>query len=623
MTRVSIYQCSATLTHYFIVGHWNLKGWILLIVHIKHMFKCMLLIMLALFVVTIPVFAEQSIMPVGDIKPGMKGIGKTVVQGTRIESFDVEVLSILKQKGPVGDLILVRVSGDVIDRTGGIASGMSGSPVYIDGKLVGAIAYGWALTDRRVGMVTPIQDMVKLWDLNGDKSASPPPSADLQPITTPLMISGLGQKALEKLGENLKPFHLVPMLSGSHEESEGPKVELEPGSAVGVQLMRGDIDMTAIGTVTYRDGDKIVGFGHPFMRRGNVGYLMSTAYIHQTIPSLDNSFKLGTSLDLVGTINQDRGSGIGGVIGMYPRVVPLRVHVKDKDTGQEKDLFVQAVQDEQLAPALLTTAALQAIEQTLDRTGMGTSWVKIEIIGKNLPQESISRENMFFHPTDIGSGSLGELLEGLARVLNNPFTPVEIMDVKLDITVEKTAKIAQIERAAALKVIAKPGETVPVTVTLKPYRGNSFTKTIDVKIPEHQAAGALFVSIRGGGSLPPLQKLMAQLGGQELDAEQPKDLEGFLKEFLQRERHNELVAEILPFGMEEDPAALLGGDIPLTSTKKPRTNNAVNKSKMKVPGGYVKPQDAPSKITTDYIIDGSAQVYIQVQGESATPKKKR
>lgn len=578
-----------------------------------------LLLMILCLGFVAPVSAQQPLMAIEDIKPGMKGIGKTVIQGTRIETFDVEVLSILKQKGTTGDLILVRVSGTPIDKTGGIAAGMSGSPVYIDGKLIGAISYGWALTDRRVGMVTPIHEMLKLWELNAKDSDNEESNYqgedNVLPLSTPIMVSGLGQRAMEKLTDQLKPFNLTPVISGTAEGLVNNQVELEPGSAMGVQLMRGDIDMTAVGTVTYREGDKILGLGHPFLRRGSVGYFLTSAYIHQTIPSLETSFKLGSSIDLVGTINQDRGTGVAGVMNTYPHNIPIRVHVKDLDTDQEKDLFVQITQDEQLSPSLGTTAAMQAIEKTIDRTGLGTSWVKMEILGRNLPGNKISRENMFFHPSDVASGSLGELFEGLAIILNNPFQSVEIMDVKLDVAVEKEVRIARIERVQAKTATAKPGDTIPISVTLKPFRGEEIKETIRFTVPTHQAPGPVAIVVRGGGSMPPLQKLLAQLGAQTVQANKPNNLDEYLREFIQRDRNNELVAEIMPVNMENDPTVLFGGELPGAGHKNPQIPSAPQTARKT--SDYAYPKEPAAKASTDYIIDGSAELYIQVENKTA------
>jgi len=569
-----------------------------------------------------PAAAQQPLMGIEDVKPGMTGIGKTVIQGTKIEDFTVEVLSVLKQKGPAGDKIMVRVGGDVIDKTGGIAAGFSGSPVYIDGKLIGAISYGWSMTDRRIGLVTPIYDMLQMAKLNASGEDDEPRTgadpAGPPAVSTPIMVSGLGQRALEKLTEQLAPYNLTPVLSGAAAGMENEKVALEPGSAAGVQLMRGDIDMTAIGTVTYREGDNILAFGHPFLKRGGVGYFLTSAYIHQTIPSLETSFKLGAALDLVGTVNQDRNEGIAGVVGRYPHNIPLRMHVKDLDTGRENNLFVQVIQDELLSPALVTTAAMQAIEQTIDRTGLGTSWVKIEVMGRNLPDNMLVKENMFFHPTDIGSGSLGELLEGLALVLTNPFNAVEIMDVKVDVAIEQSIQTAKIEEVHTKTAVAKPGQTIPIFVSLKPYRGDAIQETLNFTVPAYQAPGPMAVTVRGGGSVPVLQKLLTQLGAQEIQTEQPKKLETYLRDFVQRDRNNELVAEITPMIMENDPGVMFGGEIPLT--KAPNQKVAMPAKPPVAKAGAMAAGKEKAKLSTDYIVDGSAVVYINVAGKTPGAK---
>jgi hypothetical protein len=251
---------------------------------------------------------------------------------------------------------------------------------------------------------------------------------------------------------------------------------------------------------------------------------------------------------------------------------------------------------------------------------LGTSRVKINILGKDLPGDNLILENMFYHPTDIGAGSVGELLEGLALVLNNPFTPVEIIDVKLDIEIEKAIKVARIETARVKKTSVKPGETVPIDVTLRPYRGTAITETVNFTIPKDQAPGSIIVGVRGGGSLPQLQKLLAQIGGQELQIPKPENLEQFLQDFRQRDRNNEIVAEIMPFGLGSDPAEMLGGELPAARNQK---TAAVPKNNP-VAAALLSDQTKKVKLATNYIIDGSSEVVIQVLGTLADkPRKKK
>lgn len=199
--------------------------------------------------------AAQEFLPVSEVQEGMHGYAKTVVHGTKIETFDVDVLGIMKDKGATGgDLVLVKVSGPLIDQTEGIAQGMSGSPVYIDGKLLGAVAYGFPQSGGRIGMVTPIGDMLKLWTIDDrkDTGLTPPPSKGLIPLTTPLMASGYTPEAMDFLTGKMQDFHMVPFASASASQDDVPQ-PLEPGSAVSATMVTGDLKLGAVGTVTYVD----------------------------------------------------------------------------------------------------------------------------------------------------------------------------------------------------------------------------------------------------------------------------------------------------------------------------------------------------------------------------------
>ena len=262
-------------------------------------------------------YAQTAFMPLSEVKEGMEGYARTVIQGTDINTFQVHFLGVMKNKGASGgDLVLVRVSGPVIDKTGGIAQGMSGSPVYINGKLLGAIAYGFPQSDGRLGMVTPISDMLKLWtvDDRGEQPQTPEPSSDLIPVSTPLMAVGYTPDALSYLSDKMKDLHMVPY-SAASAGSDDTALPLEPGSSVAATLVTGDLKLGAIGTVTYVDGDHIVAFGHPFMNRGNSDYFMHNSYIFTVVPSREVPFKLGSVGAEIGAVTQDRGTGISGIEG--------------------------------------------------------------------------------------------------------------------------------------------------------------------------------------------------------------------------------------------------------------------------------------------------------------------
>ena len=577
--------------------------------------QCRLALLAFLLVLPVSVgHAATEFMPVSDIKPGMVGIAKTVVSGTKLEEFNVEVLGIMKNKGATGDLILIRTSGDVIDRTGGIAQGMSGSPVYINDKLVGAVAYGWSLTDHKIGMVTPIGDMLKIWDLS-DKYNTSIPQTDQIPgfkqMATPLMVAGFSEHALTMLQDKLKPLNLEPYEVG--DVPEGVEIgPLEPGSAVGVQLVRGDVSVGALGTVTYVEGDKVLAFGHPFLKKGNIGYFMTNAYVFTTMSGLENSFKVGTTGQAVGLINQDRGSGVAGQLGKYPAVVPIRIMVTDNDTGTTRDAAVQVVQDEELFPALSATTMFNVIDKAIDRVGPGTAKVSFEIMARNMPGETFKRENMFYNGANIGETAISEFLDAMSMLAGNQYNPVDIMDVKVSVNIAEERRTATIVEAVTKNITGKPGETIDIVVKLKPFRGEIFTRTVPFVIPSDQMVGTLNLEVRGGGMVPIVQLLAASQGLEQqlLMLNKPKaknkQFADDIKDFLKRDHNNDIIVEVSDVDMSD----VLGVDKSAkdnSDSKKqgdPKANTAPNKKE---------PEKAKNSIATDYIIDGDTQVVINVK----------
>ncbi len=608
----------------------------------------MALLMLLLSLPAAMAAAAPETMPFEEIRAGMQGVGKTVVSGTTIEEFGVEVLGVMKNKGPSGDLILVRTFGDLIDRTGGIAQGMSGSPVYIDGRLVGAVAYGWTFTDHKVGMVTPIADMLKLWDLPApkprlpeeeikiedqtgeekpeDKKPGEEKPEDKKPdgnaeVATPLMAAGFGERALALLTEKLRPYKLTPYAVGDApaEEAYGP---LEPGSAVGVQLVRGDVSLGAMGTVTYVEGSKVLAFGHPFLKKGATGYFLTNAYVFTTVKGMENSFKVGAVGPALGVIDQDRGAGISGQMGLFPSVVPLRVTVTDSALGTSREADVQIVQDEQLFPVLAAASVLSVIEKTSDRVGAGTAKISFEVSARNMPGDTFKRENMFYSPANIGEQAISELYELMALLASNQFQPVDILDIQVNATVDPERRTATVMEARANVAAAKPGDKIEITVSLKPFRGEMISVKVPFTIPKDQAAGPLTLEVRGGGMIPLAELLSKQQKGNEellqaVGKLKTKTFAEMLKELADRDRNNDIVVEVL----SADAGDLLGAPGPA----KPPTakldlaakyNAALGKQPQRagkiIDTAAARKAENKSTLSTDYIVDSDAQVMINI-----------
>lgn len=579
-------------------------------------------VILVLFLWLPKVSAAVPILPLEEIRPGSRGIGRTVIAGTRIEEFDVEILGIMKNKGVVGDLILIRVSGDVIDRAGGVAQGMSGSPVFINGRLIGAIGYGWSLTDQRTAMVTPIGDMLKLIE-------TPQTAPSQAALSTRLMAAGFGEQALRYLQSKLKPLNLTPVAVGDPPGNIAWG-QLEPGSAVGVQLVRGDVSLGALGTVTYVDGDKVLAFGHPFLKRGPTAFLMTHAYIFTTIKGLETSFKLGTTTEAVGTILQDRGAGVAGQMNRFPGIVPLRMKISSQDWPHARDLAVQIVQDEEIMPILATASLLNGVNKAMDRAGSGTATISFEISARDMPGETYRRSNMFYSPENIAEAAVGEFYEFLAFLAANPHQRVTVMDVQTEVSVSPERRTARILSAKPLQASVRPGETMQVEVKLKPYRAEPVTRTVEFVVPKNQKTGLLTLSVRGGGFVS-LASLMKKIGG-EAESAKPsrkpaKSFDETLRDFRNRDRNNDIVVEISGSGSltDEDSSGDKKPKLSLTEKEKSvRDTSPAKPEKPNKPGqaktpSLLKPDKEERRekgvLTTDLIIEGDSEVSLEVRSE--------
>jgi hypothetical protein len=588
--------------------------------------------------------AAPDIITTDELRAGMRGFGKTVVSGALIETFDAEVIGVMKNAGSTGgDLILVRVSGGAIEKSGGIAQGMSGSPVFFDGRLAGAVAFGWPLSDSTVGMLTPIGEMLKisenmrqdlaerqkrkeekalrqkeedelhleqlkkeaaarveeekkkaetLKDLNRvsdresvlsdtdkedktaqeasgesesransenkkgaaeSKSARPAVGWPL-PKGTALMASGFSEQGLAILREGLKDCDIVPYNAGQSppQDFDAP---LEPGSAVSIELVRGDISLGALGTVTWVDGDEVLAFGHPFARLGKVNYFLSNAWTFTTISSINSPFKVGAPGKLLGAVLQDRGSGIAGKIDLYPDVLPVLVTVNDGRRGINKTYSMHIAYNELFASYLTQAAVVSAVEKAIDRKGEGTARVRFVLKAQDLPEgKQIVRDNMFYSMTDIGEVLSGELVAGMNLLARNRFREVMVTDASVYVEVLPERNTATILSARPLVKKAKPGDVVGIEVTLRPYRGETVKKIAHFVVPEEQTAGEMPLSVRGGTSLASLQAALNQQKTLEAamllrhDSNKNKTFAQEIDEFNKRDRNNDIVIDLLAGG---------------------------------------------------------------------------
>jgi hypothetical protein len=585
-------------------------------------------------------------MPLTEVRTGMKGIGLTVVQGTKPEPFDAEVLGVVPGAGPEGELILVRVSGPVIDRTGGIAAGMSGSPVYVEGRLLGAVSYGFSFSDHRIGFLTPIERMLPVLDQarlqSGDGSDQAPlPEVITAGVTTqlatPLFISGADDRVFRRLSGLLAPLgyraELGGRASGSGAGSEiaaepsagAAQSALEPGSAFGASLVTGDMSVTAIGTVTYTEGDYFVGFGHPFLNKGRVGLPVSLAEIFQTVKSEEAPFKLGAPVRTVGTLLEDRPSGVAGKLGDAPAGVEVKVKVEDVDRHEKTSFTARVVPDETLAGDLIVTSALQGLDRGLSRIGRGTAEVRLALRGDGLPGGAVARENLFFSTGDVSAAALRDLVRGVSLVLGNPFRPVVLRQVELTARVGEGRRTGVIEKVRLVKGgVVRAGNAVELEVLVRPYRGEVTKERLLLTIPEGTPAGTYTVNVHGGstssapeeetpeeqptvdGHAPNPEKIKQAPGKVQEPKTSAESLEALLDQFVRQDRNNELVAELTA------PEAAEGEQGTAPESTKPTGHPVVRRP---AKGTAAAESDRPvpkARLVLPYVVLGSAQVDIEV-----------
>jgi hypothetical protein len=561
-------------------------------------FKRNFFLVLCFCLITQVAFAAIPTIAVEELRPGMTGYGKTVIEGAKIETFDVEILGVTGSD-TMGHSILIKASGPLLQKSGGIAQGMSGSPVYIDGRLAGAVAYGKAFSDPNYCFLTPINEMLRLFD-----NPDPRPSVFL-PKNTPLMVSGFNSAGVAYLNEQLAPFNLNAYGAPAG-QGDFSYVQLEPGSSIGVELVKGDITLGAIGTVTWTDDEgRILAFGHPFLQRGASDYFMTNAWIFASVPNMQSAFKVGSLGNVVGNITQDRSAGIAGKIGGNSRIIPVYVSVTDKNTGEHKSSSVQVITDENLAPALIDSVCYNTIAGAADRRGGGTSRLSFTISARGDKQGEIhlTRDNMFSSTTDIAKATDGELQYACKMLLNNRFDNVTIFDVNIDAEISSDYDVAEIVSASTKKSTIAPGEDLPIDITFKPYRSKNVTKTIKFKIPDKQPVGPLNLIVRSGNSVGWLKTALTNMKTKEKEPQQEqlltqkKTFKNFIDEFNEADSNNAIVVDIMEgLPQKKNAAEATAVNQPETFAQGLRSLLKGSKFKQKYPMEFISTGEANLKV---------------------------
>ncbi|MCC6747613.1 MAG: hypothetical protein IT371_08150 [Deltaproteobacteria bacterium] len=486
-------------------------------------------------VLATPAAAQQgpATLSVEQIQPGQKGYGLTVFSGFKIERFSVEVVDVLKNFLPKQDVILIRCDHPRL-RITGIQGGMSGSPIYINGKLIGALAYGWRFSKEPIAGVTPIKDMLELvkWKTRGPSSpalvqARPRPGESralaeltkqegwwrtpvfsrqtypeggLAPVSVPLAAAGFSTEALADLKAALGPLGFEPMQGGGTGRAEGPD-KLAPGSAVGVQLVSGDLSLTGTGTVTWVGGNKVLAFGHNMFNAGEIYLPAVTAKINHTVASLSRSFKLASPARPVGTLVHDRQPGIMVDTGRRLPTVPMKVTLRDE--ASTRVFNAQLASHRLLTPSLAVSVVNSALTQAMSEVSHSTFQVTttlvikgqapVKIVEHRYASAGVRRMGIFFV----------DGLRALSMIQNNDFGPVEFERIEVDINVRYGAHVVDITELSLSSTTVEPGSRVNVTVKFRPYGGHEFTQTYPLEIHPSLAGSVLQLEVAGGGLVYP------------------------------------------------------------------------------------------------------------------------
>jgi hypothetical protein len=484
-------------------------------------------------------------MPLDQVRPGMKGYGMTVFRGSKPERFEVEVLGTLDgMPNPKQSIVIAMLSGPLVDRTG-VFAGMSGSPVYIDGKLVGAVAYAFPFAKEPIAGITPIKYMIDVFE-QGQKEDQPrtsqtvsfktligqssAPSFDtlptlpsaqvgaraatnaaltpyvgqtIIPIATPVTFSGVSQNVLDTFAGDLRKIGIQPIGGVGGGSSLGPMVPfnedtLAGGSSVSVQLVRGDFTIDAAGTVTYRDGERIYAFGHPFLSSGATSWPMAESSIVTVVPNLNNSFKLSAAGNLVGSINQDRSTGVYGQLGDKPRMVPVRLTVHTSRNKTEAYNF-EIVSDAFLTPLLTKITMFSAITATERQIGSQTLQLSGRITVNGQPD--VLLDNSFTSPNGAALFAVNAVSQPLAVLLGSGFNALDLKGIEVEVTSTDSRSSGTLNRLWIDKTEVHRGESIEMQAFARNDDGAQFVERIPLVIPADAPVGPLVITVGDGTSL--------------------------------------------------------------------------------------------------------------------------
>jgi hypothetical protein len=571
-------------------------------------------------------------MPFSEVQPGMTGVGKTTLEGTAIVEFQIKVMACVKNSGPKRNLIIVRLSGAGLEQSGTVA-GMSGSPVYIDGRLIGAVAYAFPWCKVPLAGIQPIEQMLRLTDrppwvrsrpveISGALASAPESprqdlfsvpvaalglpdvpaalagreSCDMQPIRTPVMVSGFSGRAMERLRESLAPFGMMPMQGGAADAKTAAEARLEPGAPLAITMVRGDIQMTTMGTITEIAGDRLYAFGHAMLGAGDIDLPMMTGVAYVVVPSLMNSVRLGAAAREVGRLTWDEETGVLGAVGAgRAAMVPVTIRQSGPGKGHERIYRCEMVHNRILSPRLVAAVTGNALtaetELPLDHT------ITYRVTVKPVGRDPVVRDNVAVSPN--GDAYLeGQVRAVVGLLMENPFNLMKVESVEVQATVEVGSRLAEIEEARPLRNAVRPGDTVPIELKIRPWRAEPAWTTVEVKVPADFPEGTCRLYLCGA------DEALRQEQREVPVRFRPDDVDSLLATMQRGERRDQLFIRIeapgagLAIGQQELPN--------LPPTMRAVLADSARRQVTGVTGALVTKQASP------YILSGSRTVEIAV-----------
>src|SRR5256714_342445 len=480
-------------------------------------------------------------MPVSSIHRGMRGVAYTVFEGIKPEPMEVEILGILpNMNGPKSDIILARLHGKA--EYTGVVAGMSGSPVYIDGKLIGALSYRiGSFSKEPIAGITPIAEMLEINEMDsslpaegatvsrksgqavsqmavgGNQGEVTSYAQYLTPIEAPFVFNGFSEETVQRFAPQFKAAGLMPVMGiGGAAINQKQPEPIEPGSAVSAVRVSGALNTAATCPVTYMDAEPLLACGHPLPHFGMIDMPMTKAEVVTTLSSPLNSFKIVNTTEPIGAFVQDRHTGIMGKFEQIPQMIPVNITVHG---GKEpKDFHFNVLNNAQLTPLIMMATIYQSL-QSMNQYGEEITYRMrggIDVSG----YPSVQLRNMFAAVEGVPTSyqvamSLGDHFN---RIFDNPYRAPKINAVSLDFDLIPERRAARLETARTDLTEARPGDEITVEAVLRPYRGERIVRQIPVKIPTSTPKGTLRILVSDGDTLDRAHRVVSNFGRKlELD----------------------------------------------------------------------------------------------------------